>query len=479
MKSIDDILDPVLLRRFDCFPLELKDQTLYLAVSKHFEPDTVDTLTDFTGYQIVTETYPDEFIEEKLQSLSKDNTASQVTELSEPLAFFRDIKNPIEHYLQSVIHAAIRKFASDIHFEPQAHTFQIRFRKDGIMSIYQEPDKHLATPVISRLKLLSHVNIAERRVPQDGRFAFSYEGRELDVRASFVPALHGESAVLRLLDKEQHERLNLSSLGMAAHHLKLLRDELDRSEGLVLVTGPTGSGKTTTLYAALQELNKRSKKIITVEDPVEYKISGVNQVSIVPKVNRTFERSLRAILRQSPDVIMIGEIRDTETANITIEASLTGHLVLSTLHTNDAPSAIMRLVDLGAQSFLIDTALSLIISQRLVRVVCSECVEFVPAGEYEKLLLGQLGKSFEIPKAVGCESCSHTGYQGRTGIFEMLKIDDVLSEMIYQRSSLNDIYDYLKETQWQSIHADAIDKVLTGTTTLNEILTKVDLLAAT
>ncbi len=352
---------------------------------------------------------------------------------------------PIIRLLNALLTQAAKEGASDIHIEPYEKYSCVRFRIDGGLREVVQTHRALHAALISRLKIMADLDIAEKRLPQDGRISLRLGQKAIDVRVSTLPGAHGERAVLRLLDKSE-TRLNLSSVGMTGENLTRLSKLIEQPHGIVLVTGPTGSGKTTTLYAALQQLDASTRNILTVEDPIEYELSGVGQTQVNAKIDLTFAKALRAILRQDPDVIMIGEIRDFETAQIAIQASLTGHLVLATLHTNDAPSAITRLMDMGVEPFLLSSSLLGVLAQRLVRKLCTHC------------------------HGAGCEHCHQTGYQGRTGIFELLSTDTGLRELIHNKASEADIRESAQQAGMQLMRDDGMRLVQEGITSLEELI---------
>jgi len=352
---------------------------------------------------------------------------------------------PIIRMLNALLMQAARDGASDIHIEPYERHSSVRFRIDGTLREVVQPNRALHAALISRLKIMADLDIAEKRLPQDGRISLRLGQRAIDVRVSTLPGAHGERAVLRLLDKSQ-SRLSLSSVGMQGPTLARFSQLIAQPHGIVLVTGPTGSGKTTTLYAALQQLDAAHSNIMTVEDPIEYELSGIGQTQVNPKIDLDFAKALRAILRQDPDIIMIGEIRDKETAQIAIQASLTGHLVLATLHTNDAVSAVTRLTDMGIEPFLLSSSLLGVLAQRLVRKLCGTC------------------------QGSGCASCGHTGYQGRTGIFELMGVDDSLRELIHNRGAEADLLLAAKRQGMLSLREDGERLVTMGVTSAQELL---------
>ena len=376
---------------------------------------------------------------------------------------------PVIRLINAMLTEAVRKQASDIHIEPFEKRLAVRYRVDGVMQKLLEPPRAIAPLVISRLKVMAKLDIAERRLPQDGRISLRVAGRPVDVRVSTLPSGHGERVVLRLLDK-QAGRLDLESLGMPKGALESLQKALTLSHGIILVTGPTGSGKTTTLYAALAKLNTSRYSILTVEDPIEYYIDGIGQTQVNNKVELDFARGLRAILRQDPDIVMVGEIRDVETAEIAVQASLTGHLVLSTLHTNTAVGAVTRLRDMGVEPFLLSSSLVGLVAQRLVRVLCPSCKKPHAPSEPE---LATLKVSRDEARAVfgphGCDKCAHTGFVGRSGIYEVVEVDDRMRTMIHDGASEHDIEHYAR-TRSPGIGDDGIRLVLEGRTSLEEVL---------
>lgn len=382
----------------------------------------------------------------------------------------QETEAPIIRLLNAILAEAIREDASDIHLETFDHTLAVRFRIDGVLREIVRPKRALAPLLVSRLKVMAKLDIAEKRVPQDGRISLRVAGREVDVRVSTLPTASGERVVLRLLDK-QAGRLELEKLGMAPGALAALKEMVRRPHGIVLVTGPTGSGKTTTLYAALSTLDTQSANVMTVEDPIEYHLPGIGQTQVNSKAQLTFARGLRAILRQDPDVVMVGEIRDLETAEIAIQAALTGHLVLSTLHTNSALGAIARLRDLGVESYLLASSLSAVLAQRLVRRLCPHCKQAVPADARARDLLGLEGEAdaTTLFEAQGCEACAGTGYRGRTGIYELVSIDGALSQLIHDDAPAQQLAAQAGRGQG-TLFEDGKRKILAGETTLTEVL---------
>ena len=389
-------------------------------------------------------------------------------ELSEPEDLLEsDDDAPIIRLINALITEAIKENASDIHVEPFESRLSIRFRVDGVLREVLEPPRQIASLLCSRIKVMAQLDIAEKRLPQDGRIALKVANRPVDIRVSTLPSGHGERVVMRLLDK-QAGRLDLQQLGMGDTEETRLERMIQKPHGIILVTGPTGSGKTTTLYAMLSVLNDSKRNILTVEDPIEYDLDGIGQTPVNTKVNMTFARGLRAILRQDPDVVMVGEIRDSETAQIAVQASLTGHLVLSTLHTNSAVGAITRLQDMGVEPFLLSSTLLGVISQRLVRNLCPAC-KSVTQLDVEQINGFDISDSDVIYQANGCNECLHMGYHGRTGIYEIIEVDDTLSTMIHECKSQTELENYCR-TQSRSLRDDGIRRVVQGDTTIDEVL---------
>lgn len=376
---------------------------------------------------------------------------------------------PIIKLINATLSEAIKEGASDIHVETFEKRLVIRFRVDGVLREVLSPNRKLATLLVSRIKVMAQLDIAEKRVPQDGRISLRIAGRAIDVRVSTMPSTYGERVVMRLLDKN-NARLDLADLGMTPANQKAFSELLRKPHGIILVTGPTGSGKSTTLYAGLSDINSKDRNILTVEDPVEYELPGIGQTQVNTKVDMTFARGLRAILRQDPDVVMIGEIRDLETAEIAVQASLTGHLVISTLHTNTAAGAITRMEDMGIEPFLLSSSLLAVLSQRLVRTLCEHCkVPYEPT-ESEKLLLGwTANEPCQVYHPGSCEHCNQTGYRGRVGIHELLLVDEIVRESIHNGKGEQAIEKYIRQST-PSIRDDGMAKVLRGVTTLEEVL---------
>jgi type IV pilus assembly protein PilB len=382
------------------------------------------------------------------------------------------LEPPLIRLVNLLIMKAIKQGASDIHIEPEEDTLRVRYRIDGILHEVETPPKHVQQAVISRIKILSNLDIAERRIPQDGRFQVNADNRRIDIRVSCVPTLFGENVVLRLLDTT-HLKLTLMDLGFEKEELEVYDQLIQRPHGIILVTGPTGSGKTTTLYASLRKLNSPEKNIITIEDPIEYRLEGIRQIQVNPKVDLTFANGLRSILRQDPDIIMVGEIRDKETAEIAIHSALTGHLVLSTLHTNDAAGAITRLVDMGIEPFLIASSLIGVVAQRLVRTICNDCKDMYEVSDkiLESINAEKVrGGPVYFYHGKGCNKCLNTGYRGRAGIFELLAIEEPIRELTVKRASSTSINQEALRLGMRSLRDTGLRKVVAGTTSIEEIM---------
>ena len=379
---------------------------------------------------------------------------------------------PIIRLVNSLMFRAVKQKTSDIHIEPFEKDLIVRFRIDGVLYDIMHPPKKAQAAITSRVKIMAQLNIAEKRLPPDGRIRIKIAGKDIDIRVSTVPTAHGESIVMRLLDKS-HVVLDMEKLGMGGKLLQGMREVINRSHGIVLVTGPTGSGKTTTLYAALSELNTPDVKIITVEDPVEYQLDGVNQIPVNPKIELTFAAGLRSILRQDPDIVLVGEIRDRETAEIAVQAALTGHLVLSTLHTNDSASSVTRLIDMGVEPFLVSSSVLALLAQRLIRSVCRDCAKKYTPSEAELERAGLTVedlKGRQLYRAVGCPNCMNTGYAGRVGIHEILIMDDDMRNLVMQNVDAATIKKAAMAKGMATLREDGIQKALRGLTTLEEVL---------
>ena len=473
-------------RMYAVVPYEVSDTSVSLLAQDPFNPAIIDDLTftlnkDITivvckpehidSLLIATYGEEDSSIDDILGDIGESFTESQ-EDLSEGDLTDMANQTPIIRFVNLVLQQAIKDKASDVHFEPFEDQFRIRYRIDGALYEMAPPPKNLAVPVISRVKVLSNMNISETRIPQDGRIKMTIAGRPVDLRVSTLPTQFGESVVLRVLDKSV-VNLDLEALSLPDDILQTIRDLVDRPNGIFIVTGPTGSGKTTTLYSALREVNSVETKILTAEDPVEYEIDGIMQVAVNHQVGLDFSRALRAFLRQDPDKIMVGEIRDLETAQIAVQASLTGHVVLSTLHTNDAPGAVTRLIDMGLEPFLISASLEAILAQRLVRRICPSCrTAYEPGHELIEMLdvdpLEIADKDFFYGD--GCAECSQTGYRGRVGLFEMIVVSDAIRELINHRAPTLTIKQKALEQGMRSLRDDGLRAIFDGNSTIEEVL---------
>lgn len=434
------------------------------------EPVSLTYVSDEEFEDILTRAYEQssQANRELMEQIGDDVSVFQLVEqLPEDDLLDADDDAPIIKLINALIAEAIKENASDIHIEPYERSLSIRLRIDGVLREILSPNFQLASLLCSRIKIMAKMDIAEKRIPQDGRINVRIAGRSLDIRISTLPSSYGERIVMRLLDKKS-SRMGLSQLGMPEHTKETFQKTLLRPNGIILVTGPTGSGKTTTLYAGLNLLNERSRNILTVEDPVEYALDGVGQTQVNLKTGMTFAKGLRAMLRQDPDVMMVGEIRDKETAEISIQASLTGHLVLSTLHTNDAVGAITRLRDIGIDSYLIATTVRAVLAQRLLRRLCEDCKTPIQSTPSEQAKLN-LNRPATLYHPKGCEACNHTGYRGRIGIYELLEVDQNMSELIHSEASESALRQQLFQSM-ESMTEEAKSRVLDGTTSLEELL---------
>ncbi|MEJ2657785.1 MAG: type II secretion system ATPase GspE [Desulfobacterales bacterium] len=410
---------------------------------------------------------------EQLVQDMEENGTTIISELEEKADLLDDISDaPIIKLANHIISQSVKARASDIHIEPYQDSFKVRYRVDGILYDFLSPPKWLQPALISRIKVMAKMNIAEKRLPQDGRLDVKIGNQEIDVRVSTLPTSFGERLVLRLLDKSG-SLISLSDLGLETDKLDLIGNLIRSPNGIILVTGPTGSGKTTTLYAILSTINIPDVNIITIEDPIEYQINGINQIQVNPKIELTFAKGLRSIVRQDPDVILVGEIRDQETAEIAVQSALTGHLVFSTLHTNDSASAITRLVDIGVEPFLISSSVLAVVAQRLIRILCKDCKEAYTPDKAALELLGITQEQIQdavIYRAKGCENCFHTGYKGRRGIFEILILDSALKSIILKTYDSNRIKNEALNRNMVTLRQDGIHKVLNGISTIEEVL---------
>ena len=475
-------------RRFKVLPIAFSESGLVVAVSDPLDIDTIDSLSFLLQRELeLVCTSPEKIREALIKYHGTADEAADVLQkrLGEDLDLGLEIGDgslalegdesdaPIIRMVSMLLIEAHRVGASDIHLEPMDKKFRVRFRIDGVLQEMQAPPKRLQSAITSRLKIMTgSMSIAEKRLPQDGRIQVKIKKKPIDLRVSTIPTNHGESVVMRVLDKSSL-MLGLPELGLFSDDQELFERLIQLPDGILLVTGPTGSGKTSTLYACLNYINKPDRKIITVEEPIEYQMTGINQVQVNSEIGMTFPAALRSILRQAPNIIMIGEIRDLETASIATNASLTGHLVFSTLHTNDAPSAVARLIDIGVQPFLVASSVRVIIAQRLVRRLCFNCRQPSELSETELRALriepGQLREA-EVMRPVGCEQCRQTGYKGRIGIFEIFMIDDEVRHLINKRAPTLQLRHRARELGMRTLREDGVRKVLAGVTSADEVI---------
>ena len=479
------LLSPEWARQYEAFPLGVSGAEIEIVFGNPLDEDGLDNLTHLLGKTInpkiayrgavlhaIDEAYGtaedrrmNEFFDGMDASEIEIGDGVKPEDVSEEDA-------PIIKYVHSVIKDALEMRASDIHMEPLEKKFRIRFRVDGKLQEQPDPPKRLQPSIISRTKLMANVSLAEKRVPLDGRINVKVGSKVIDLRVSTLPTVHGESIVMRILDKESLS-LGLPQLGFFTDDQEIFEGVITLPDGIFLVTGPTGSGKSTTLYSALNAINQPDRKIITVEDPVEYEVAGINQVQVRTDVGMTFSAALRAMLRQAPNIVMVGEIRDLETAEIAINASLTGHMVFSTLHTNDAPSAVSRLVDMGVKPFLVSASLRAALAQRLVRSICQSCKEPHTPSPSELSVLG-IGEdqvsNASFMRGAGCEKCGDKGFRGRKGVFEIFVVNEEIEEMIYHNVSIVELRRKAREMGMRSMREDGFRKVLAGVTTLDEVL---------
>jgi len=472
---------------YKIMPISLKDSILTVAMAEPQNLEALDDLRNFLGYEVrgavsnakdveaaISRYYADreDSIEDVIGQLEDDDLDNP--DRGFDLSSDEEMADaaPIRKLLNMVLLLAIRDQASDIHFEPFEDEFKIRVRADGVLYEMVPPPRHLANALVSRIKIMADLDIAERRLPQDGRIELNVGGNPVDLRVSILPTLNGEAVVMRVLDRTVVQ-LDLGKIGMDPNTLTRFRAAIKRPNGIVLVTGPTGSGKTTTLYSALQELNDIESKLITTEDPIEYDIDGIIQVPVNPDIQVTFANVLRAILRHDPDRILVGEIRDYETGEIAVQSALTGHLVFSTLHTNDAPTAITRLRDMGVPPFLITATVEAILAQRLVRKICIECrTEFDPSDDLlmELQLPIEQARKYKFYYGKGCSRCNNSGYKGRTGIYEFMEVTDEIRDMIVADASVDDIRSFARTQGMTTLREAGLKMIFDGITTIDEVV---------
>ncbi len=496
-EEVLNLITPDIAQFYNIIPIRRTDNILTIAMADPLAINTIDDLKvivgceiegavssqseiasaieKYYGYQggesaaaLIDELFAD--VEKVVDKVATETGRAEIADANNLISIAHEA--PVIKLINLVILQAVQSRASDLHFEPFEEDYQVRQRVDGVLYTISQPPKHLSIAVSSRLKVMANLDIAERRLPQDGRIQLSLGGKDIDLRISFLPTMFGESIVIRILDRSA-TMIILDELGLEKDQYETLAQIIKVPNGIVLVTGPTGSGKTTTLYACLNERNDPRYKIITTEDPVEYQVDGIVQVNINEKVGLTFARCLRSILRQDPDIVMVGEIRDLETAGISIEASLTGHLVFSTLHTNDAPSTITRLIDMDVEPFLLTSTIEAVVGQRLVRKLCPLCREEHDPTDDELEAIGitkdQL-KDIKIYKAGGCKQCSHIGYKGRTGIYEVMTLNEEISNLILGQASTGELMTAARKAGMKTLREAGINKVLEGITSIEEIL---------
>ena len=467
-----DNLSPRFLRQYRCIPVGREDHTITLAMADPLDFETLSAVRSCTGLKVTPVLAAEQEIVDAIDRYYGEAAKAEgefdpdSAQASEDLEHLRDMASeaPVIRLVNALIAQAVEKRASDIHLEPFEKDFRVRYRVDGVLYNQESPPRELKAAVISRVKLMAKLNIAERRLPQDGRIKIKTLGREVDLRISTLPTLYGESVVMRLLDRSAGDFYDLARLGFDDHMLARMQHFTQLPHGIFLVTGPTGSGKSTTLYSALKLINQSDKKIITIEDPVEYQMDGINQIHVNTQIGLTFASGLRHIVRQDPDVIMVGEIRDRETADVAIRASLTGHFVFSTLHTNDAPSAISRLTDMGVENYLITSSLVAVLAQRLVRVICRHCKD------HDGQRLTPDGDLVDSYRGRGCEKCFGSGYTGRVGIFEMMEMNDEIRRMIMRNEDAVSITSAARRNNMRNLREDGWLKVRDGLTTADEVM---------
>jgi len=475
------------LRQALLYPYRVDDGTVFIAMADPLDSDNIRAVEQLVGrkaeVRLASETAIQKALdvwlgEEQAEEGAGPQDSEELPGVAEAEAAdidqLRDLASeaPVIRWVNQLVARALERRSSDIHFEPFERQFRVRYRIDGVLYEVQAPPREMQAAITSRIKLMAKLNIAEQRLPQDGRIPLRVLGRELDLRVSTLPTLYGESVVMRLLDRSASERYSLATLGFPESLLQKMEHYLSLPHGLFLVTGPTGSGKSTTLYGSLRRLNTMDKKVITVEDPVEYQLPGVNQIHVNPQIGLTFAAGLRHIVRQDPDIIMIGEIRDLETAEIAMRAALTGHLVFSTLHTNDAPSAVTRLTDMGVEHYLVSSSLIAVLAQRLVRVLCSDCRKPYAAdgGELQKEGWEGASGALTLYRSEGCAQCGHTGFLGRVGIFEFMEMDEGIRRAIVARADASTLRNAARERGMRSLKEDGWLKIASGQTTVEEVL---------
>ncbi len=470
-------------RRYGLIPIKKDKGILTVAMSDPLNVFAIDDVRIYSGLEVqpviannasvikaIDKYYGADKAMRAVEEFKKEHTTLKInSEVVNDQSEDEVNNSPAVKAINSIIEQAVRSRASDVHIEPFESYINIRYRIDGQLSVIMRPDIDIMPAISARIKIIGGMNIAEKRLPQDGRISIEVDGREYDLRVSILPTIYGEKIVIRIADKNAFV-LSKEELGFNEYEIKQFTNMLQNPHGIILVTGPTGSGKSTTLYSAISEINKQDINIVTVEDPVECIIEGVNQVQVNTKTGMTFATSLRSILRQDPDVIMIGEIRDAETAEIAVRAAITGHLVLSTIHTNDAPSSVLRLVDMGIEPYMVSSAMVGVIAQRLVRRICPNCTEKYTATDEEMEILRLEGERPTLSKGRGCPMCTFTGYRGRQGVYEVITVSRKHKEMINNRCSEGELKEYSIENGMQTLRENLIKKVLAGETTVSELV---------
>jgi len=484
---LEDTFSVQFMRECKFIPVSLEeDERLVLAMANPQDYSTLDTIRIYTGFQkLQVFLAPENAVLDLIEKFygTQTSTLDRIVEDLEggdmggedleDVEHLKDLASeaPVIRLVNLIMSRAVESRASDIHIEPFERDLKVRYRVDGVLSDEESPPKKLKAAIISRIKIMARLNIAERRLPQDGRIKIKVMGRDIDLRVSTLPTMYGESVVMRILDKSNTQIYDLKKLGFSSRMHEQFENLISRPHGIILVTGPTGSGKTTTLYAALTQINQPDKKIVTIEDPVEYQINGINQIHVNPKIGLTFAAGLRSIVRQDPDVIMVGEMRDLETAEIGIRAALTGHVVFSTLHTNDAPSAIARLVDMGAEDYLLASSILGVLAQRLIRVICPHCKEEQPM---EKSVLEEIGFPLDaktrLYQGKGCKECGQTGFQGRVAIFELMLMDEEIRRLTIANADALELTKAAIKAGMITLRDDGFEKVKQGVTTISEVL---------
>ena len=486
--AVEDIFSAHFMKECKFLPLSVEgDSRLTVAMADPWDSATLDSVRNYTSYKEIRVFLASESVIldliEKFYGDQSSTLGRIVEDMGEEMGGLAEEAEDVEHLkdlaseapvirlVNLIMSRAVESRASDVHIEPFERDLKVRYRVDGILCDVESPPKRLKAAIISRIKIMARLNIAERRVPQDGRIKMKVLGKDIDLRVSTLPTMYGESVVMRILDKSNTQIYDLGKLGFSSGMYKQFEDLILRPYGIILVTGPTGSGKTTTLYTALTKINQPEKKIITIEDPVEYQMGGINQIHVNPQIGLTFAAGLRSIVRQDPEVIMVGEMRDLETVEIGIRAALTGHLVFSTLHTNDAPSAVARMVDMGAEDYLLASSVLGVLAQRLVRVICSECKM---EQELDRCFLEDMGfplsKDTRVFEGKGCDACSGTGYRGRLGIFELMLMGDDIRRLTISRADASQLRKTAIQQGMSTLREDGFDKIKRGLTTISEVL---------